>query len=335
MTKILITGCAGYIGSIAADLFLSQGYQVVGLDNFQTGYKGPIEILQKKFGGKFTFYEADLKTDLSPIFDKEKDIQAVVHYAASCVVDESMKNPQKYFNNNVGGSLNLLETLTKYKINKLVFSSTCAVYGEAKTVPIVEDHVTIPNNVYGESKLMVEKMIEWYGKVKGINFIVLRYFNVSGASEDGVFGYSKNPSTHLTENAVRSALGIVPFYLTYQKMDTSDGSPIRDYVNVLDLNEAHRLAVDYLVKGGTSQFINLGTGTGNSVLEIVNKVQELTGKKFDVKPAENLREGEAPKLIASIEKAKKILGWEPKRTIEDSVKSLLIWYKNHPQGWEK
>lgn len=334
--KILITGVGGYIGSIAADLFLKSGYEVVGLDNFATGYKKPIELLEKKYGKeKFRFYEIDLKNDLSLIFDKEKGIEAVVHYAASCVVDESMKDPFKYFRNNVLGSLNLLETLDKFKINKLVFSSTCAVYGEEKKIPITEDHSTTPNNVYGESKLMVEKIIKWYGKVKNLNYVILRYFNVSGASDDGVFGYSKNPSTHLTENAVKSALGIVPFYLTYQEADTADGSPIRDYVNVVDLNEAHKKAIEYLSADGKSEIINLGTGSGNSVLEIVNKVQELTGKKFDVKPAADPRSGEAPKLIASIEKAKNILHWQPKRTIEDSVRSLIVWYKNHPQGWEK
>jgi len=334
MSKILITGCAGYIGSIAADLFLKNGYQVVGIDNFQTGYKRPIEILQERYEDKFKFYEADLKSDLSPIFKSEAAFDAVVHYAASCVVDESMKNLYKYFNNNPNSTLNLLETMDKFSVKKIVFSSTCALYGDAKYVPLDEKHPTNPNNVYGESKLMAEKIIQWYSQLKDFDYIIFRYFNVSGASEDGVFGYSKHPSTHLTENAVKASLGIVPFYLTYQKMETSDGSPIRDYVNVLDLNEAHMKAVEYLTKGGSSQFINLGTGTGNSVLEIVNKVQELTGKKFDVKASDKPREGEAPKLVASIDKAKKILGWEPKRTIEDSVKSLLIWYKNHPQGWE-
>ncbi|MBI5127040.1 UDP-glucose 4-epimerase GalE [Candidatus Roizmanbacteria bacterium] len=335
MAKILITGCAGYIGSIAADLFLKSGYEVVGFDNFQTGYKRPIEILQERYKDKFKFYGVDLKSDLSPIFSKEQDIKVVVHYAASCVVDESMNNPHKYFLNNPSSTLNLLETMSKYQIKKIVFSSTCALYGEAQYVPIDEKHPTLPNNVYGESKLMAEKIVKWYGKLRGIDYIVFRYFNVSGASEDGVFGYSKSPSTHLTENAVKSALGIVPFFLTYQKAETPDGSPIRDYVNVLDLNEAHMKAVDYLINNSKSEVINLGTGSGNSVLEIVNKVQELTGKKFDVKPADNPREGEAPKLVASIEKAKNILGWSPRKTIEDSVKSLLIWYKNHPNGWEK
>lgn len=335
MSKILITGCAGYIGSIAADLFLRAGYQVVGIDNFQTGYKRPVEIIQEKYKDKFKFYQSDLKSDLSPIFEKEKDIAVVVHYAASCVVDESMTNPHKYFFNNPGSTLNLLETMVKYSIKKIVFSSTCALYGEAQYMPIDEKHQTAPNNVYGESKLMAEKIIQWYGQLKGIDYVIFRYFNVSGATEDGVFGYSKDPSTHLTENAVKASLGITSFFLTYQKTDTPDKSPIRDYINVLDLNEAHMKAVDYLEKGGKSEIINLGTGTGNSVLEIVNKVQELTGKKFDVKPADKPREGEAPKLVATIEKAKSILNWSPKRSIEDSVKSLLIWYKNHPHGWEK
>lgn len=333
--KILITGVAGYIGSIAADLFLKSGYEVVGIDNFQTGYEGPIELLKQRYPDKFHFYNADLKQDLSPIFDKEPNIDAVVHFAASCVVDESMKNPFKYFDNNPRSSLNLVSTLEKYGINKIVMSSTCAVYGDAKEVPISENHPTDPNNVYGESKFQAEKIIHWYGTLKGLNYIIFRYFNVSGASDDGAIGYSKNPSTHLTENAVKSALGLTPFFLTYQKMETPDGSPIRDYVNVVDLCTAHMKAVEYLLSGGKSQLINLGTGTGNSVLEIVNKVQELTGKKFDIAPAENPRLGEAPKLVASIEKAKTVLGWTPQRKIEDSVKSLLTWFTNHPKGWEK
>lgn len=333
--NILITGCAGYIGSIAADLFLSKGHQVVGVDNFLTGYKKPIEVLKKKYGDKFTFYNADLKEDLSPIFEKESVIDVVVHYAASCVVDESMTNPHKYFRNNPDSELNLVETMTKYGIKKIVVSSTCAVYGEAKYVPIDESHPTNPNNVYGESKLMGENIVRWYGRLKGLNYIIFRYFNVSGASEDGVFGYSKNPSTHLTENAVRSALGIAPFFLTYQKVDTADGSPIRDYVNVLDLNEAHIKAAEYLIGGGKSEIINLGTGDGSSVLEIVGKVKELTGKEFDVKQADKSREGESAKLVALIDKAKTVLGWQPKRTVADSVKTLLVWYKNNPNGWEE
>lgn len=334
MKKILITGVAGYIASIAADLFLKSDFEVIGVDNFATGYHGPVDLLKSRYPDKFRFYEADLKKGIEDVFQKEDNIEAVVHYAASCVVDESMKNPQKYFDNNPNSTLALVESMLKHNVNKIVMSSTCAVYGEAQKVPIDETHPTLPNNVYGESKLAAEKIIRWYGQLKGFNYVIFRYFNVSGGSDDGTIGYSKNPSTHLTENAVKSALGISPFFLTYQKMETQDGSPIRDYVNVVDLNEAHRLAVEYLLGGGKSEIINIGTGSGNSVLEIVNKVQELTGKKFDTKESDSPRQGEAPKLVASIEKAKTILGWTPKRTIENSVKTLIAWYTSHPQGWE-
>jgi len=352
--KILITGAGGYIGSVAAYLFLQNGYEVVAVDNYSTGYRQPLEVLQKKFGSdSFRMYEADLKDDLSPIpnqsrlnrdgtgsssldsiFEKEKDISAVVHYAASCLVDESMKKPEKYFRNNVCGSLNLLDAMLQHGIRNIVFSSTCAVYGEAEFVPVDEKHPTKPSNVYGESKLMIEKIINWYGRLKRMQYCILRYFNVTGASDDGLIGDSKKPSSLLTQNTVRGTLGIEPFYLTYVDVSTPDRSPIRDYVNVVDLNEAHLKALDYLFAGGKSEIVNLGTGTGNSVLEIVGKVQEVTGKKIELKKT-TTREGEYAKMIASIEKAEKVLGWKPRRTIEDSVRSLISWYSNHPHGWEK
>ncbi|MDH7476243.1 MAG: UDP-glucose 4-epimerase GalE [Microgenomates group bacterium] len=333
--KILITGAGGYIGSVATYLFLQNDYEVVALDNFSTGYRQPLELLQKKFGQKkLRFYQADIKNDLSNILKKEPGIFAAVHYAASCLVDESVKKPEKYFDNNVCGSHNLLITLMNFKINKIIFSSTCAVYGEAAYVPIDEKHPTNPTNPYGESKRMVEKMIEWYGKLKNLEYVILRYFNVCGASEDGLIGDSKKPSTLLVQNAVRGALGIEPFFLTCPKVDTPDGTPIRDYINVLDLNEAHLKALIYLANGGKSEIINLGTGTGNSVLEVVKQVQNTTGVKFTVKKT-TPRLGEYAKTIAKIDKAKKILNWAPKRTIGDSVKSLIKWYKKNPNGWQK
>jgi len=331
--KILITGCAGYIGSVATDLFLKNGYTVVGIDNFQTGYQQPIELLKKKYSN-FVFYEKDLKEELSCVFEKEKDIAVAVHYAASCIVDESMKNPQKYFFNNVSGSLNLLNTMIKFNVKKIVFSSTCAVYGETQYTPVDENHPTNPINPYGESKRMVEKIIEWYGKLLGLNYFILRYFNVCGASDDGEIGDSKRPSVLLVQNAVRGALGIEKFYLTCPKVKTPDGTPIRDYINVVDLNEAHLLAVEKLLENkDIFEVINLGTGTGNSVLEIVERVEKITGKKIE-RLFGNTRVGEYAKIYASIEKAKKVLGWRPKRTIKDSVRSLIAWYKKHPNGWE-
>ncbi|MCL4363830.1 UDP-glucose 4-epimerase GalE [Patescibacteria group bacterium] len=334
MAKILVTGCAGYIGSIATDLFLKNGYQVVGVDDFQTGYKGPVELLKNKYGDKFSFYEFDLKNDPSPIFEKEKGIEVVIHYAASCLVDESMKDPGKYFFNNVSASANLLRTMDKFGVKKIIFSSTCAVYGEAEYFPIDEKHPLKPSTPYGASKKMAEEVIQWYAKLKGFSYMILRYFNVCGASEEGTIGDSKKPSTLLVQNAVRGALGIEKFYLTCPEVDTPDKTPIRDYIDVVDLNEAHLKAMEYLLKNGTSEIINLGTGTGNSVLEVVKQVEKFTGKTIPVDKA-NTRQGDDAKKIAAIKKAETVLGWKPRKTIEDSIKSLLVWYKAHPQGWEK
>jgi UDP-glucose 4-epimerase len=177
-------------------------------------------------------------------------------------------------------------------------------------------------------------MIKWFGKQKGLSYVILRYFNVCGASDDGLIGDSKKPSSLLVQNAVRGALGIEKFYLTCPRVDTADGTPVRDYINVVDLNEAHYLALKYLLKGGRSETINLGTGKGNSVLEVVNKVQDLTGAKFTVGKSKP-RDGEYAKMIADTNKARKVLGWEHKRDIADSVKSLIKWYNLHPNGWDK
>lgn len=334
MKKILITGAGGYIGSVATYLFLQKDYEIIALDNLETGFKKPLELLQEKFGNeKLRIYEADLTKDIRDVFEQEKNIEAVVHYAASCKVDESMKKPEKYFINNVWSSLNLLQEMSRNSIKKIIFSSTCAVYGEAEYVPIDEKHPTRPANPYGESKLMVEKILQWYSTLENLQYVALRYFNVCGASDDGLIGDSKKPSVLLVQNAVRGALGLEPFYLTYQEFDTPDRSPIRDYVNVVDLNEAHLKALEHLMNGGKSEIVNLGTGTGNSVLEIIEKVEQETGKKIDRKKSEKTRQGEYPKMIASIKKAQDFLGWRPRRTIQNSIKSLITWYSHHPHGW--
>lgn len=331
--KVLVTGAGGYIGSITADLFLKNGFEVVVIDNFLTGFQKPLELLQEKYGTeKIKFYNKDIRENLSEVFEKEKEIEVVVHFAALIVVDESMKEPQEYFNNNVCGSLNLFSSLIDHGIKNIVFSSTAAVYSEAEYLPIDELHPKKPGNVYGQTKLMMEQIIEWYGKLLNLNYVIFRYFNVCGASDDSSLGYSKNPSTHLVVNAIKGALGISPFFLTCPEVDTEDKTPIRDYINVVDLANAHFKAVNYLLNGGQSEIINLGTGTGNSVLEIVEQVKNITGVKFDIKKSVP-REGETAKLIASVKKAKKVLDWKPEHSLEESINSLVKWYKLHPQGW--
>ncbi len=337
MSKILITGAGGYIGSVATYIFLQEGFEVVALDNFSTGYKEPLRLLKEKFGErKLRFYELDLtkKENIISLLETEKEIEVVIHYGAHCLVDESMKEPEKYFANNIDGSLNLITAMLAAGIKNLVFSSTCAVYGQSNYVPMDENHPRKPISPYGESKKMVEDIILWFAKLMRLNYVILRYFNVCGASDDGLIGDSKKPSMLLVQNAIRGALGIEDFFLTYPEVETEDESPIRDYVNVVDLNLAHKKAVEYLLKGGQSEIINIGTGRGNSVLEVVETVQRVVDNSFKVEKGK-LREGDPDKLIASIGKAKKVLGWEPQRSLEDSIKSLVVWYKAHPQGWKE
>lgn len=335
MKKILVTGAGGYIGSVMTYVLLQHGYDVVGLDNFTTGFTGPLDLLKQQFGEKkLTYYATDLRGNLDELFEKEKDIDAVIQFAAALSVDESMHNPGKYFSNNVGGTMHLLNALMKYNIKKIIFSSTCAVYGDTDTDTVDENYPTNPKNPYGESKRMVEQLLHWYSELKGLQYVSLRYFNVCGATDDGLIGDAKKPSVHLMQNAVRGALGLEPFLLTCPTVNTPDKTPIRDYVNVVDLVTAHLKSLEYLAKGGKSEIMNLGTGTGNSVLEIVTAVQAVTGKKFDLQRG-LARQGEYARAVANISKAKRILGWQPTHLLEDSVKSLVIWYNKNPKGWEK
>jgi len=289
--KILVTGGGGYIGSIATNMLLKDGYQVVVIDNFSTGYKDPLEFLLKKFNKKqLTYYEADLTQPIDYILKKEKDIKAVLHYAGCCSVNESISNPQKYFHNNTSGSQSLLSSLTRNNIKNIVFSSTCAVYGEAQYLPVDENHPTNPTNPYGLSKRMTEQMIEWYGKSNYLKYIILRYFNVTGAGLNSTLGDSKKPSVHLIQNAIRGVLKIEPFYLTCQNVNTKDKTPIRDYIDVVDLNKAHILALKHLLNGGENHIINLGTGNGNSVLEIMEQISQITKINIPIKNSDSRKE---------------------------------------------
>ncbi len=329
--KILITGGAGYIGSHAVKLFLEKGYEVVVFDNLSRGFREPIDILKKI--GKLNFIKGDLrnKADIEKVFRMHK-IDCVLHFAALCLVNESMENPGLYFENNVCGSLNLLEAMKKFKIGKIIFSSTCATYGETKYLPVDEKHPQDPVNPYGESKLLVEKMLPWY-EVFGMKYIILRYFNICGADNAGMIGDSKKPSQLLMQNAVRGAMGIEPFAFTCAKVETPDGTPIRDYIDVEDLVEAHFVAYEFLNKNKKSEIFNLGNGKGYSVKEIVNEVEKNFNVKLKKKKA-SIRKGEYAKIFANPEKAQKMLKWKPKKSISESVESLKKWYTSHPNGYK-
>ncbi len=335
MKKILITGAGGYIGSNAVYVFLQKGYEVIAIDNFVRGFREPLELLEKKFGReKLRTYEADLTSSVDSIFEQEKNIEAVVHFAAFCNVGESMEHPELYFKNNTFGTANLLRSLTENGIKNIIFSSTCAVYGQSQYMPLDEKHPISPMSVYGESKRMSELEIEWYARQKALKYVKLRYFNVCGASDDSLIGDSKKPSFHLMQNAVRAALGIAPFELICPEVDTPDKTPIRDYVNVVDLADAHVLALEYLLNNNESEVFNLGTGSGNSVLEIIQTVQNVTGRKFELGHGKE-RQGDPARLFADNTHIRQVLGWEPKRSIEDSVRSLVKWYESRPNGWQR
>lgn len=333
---MLITGAGGYIGSVACSLFLDAGYEVVGVDNYIRGFAGPLTLLQSKYGEeRIRYYEADIRDGLSDVLAKESSIDTVIHYAAFCNVGESAVHPELYFGNNISTTLALLEAMKDHGLKKLVFSSTCSLYGEPQKDFIDESHPIDPtSHPYSESKYMSERVIDWYYKIHGINYIFLRYFNVCGATDDGSIGDSKKPSFHLMQNAVRGALQIEEFKLTCPKVNTPDGTPIRDYVNVVDLNNAHIKAVEYIDSRSEPDIFNLGTGIGNSVMEIIKLVERVTGRQLAVGSGQ-LRKGDVSRAVASNTKITNTLGWKPTHSLEDSVKSLVTWYTNHSHGWEE
>ena len=337
---VLITGGAGYIGSHAVKMMLDQGYKVIVFDNLFRGYQEAIDTLAKyskdKGRGELLFFKGDLqkKNDIKKVLAKNK-VGGVMHFAALCLVNESMEQPALYFENNVMGTLNLLEAMRAYDVKNIIFSSTCAIYGESKYLPMDEKHPVSPMNPYGESKLMAENIIRWYTKLHGFNSIIFRYFNVCGADSSGLIGDSKKPSQLLVQNAVRGAMGIEKFYLTCGKVDTPDKTPIRDYIDVEDLVNAHMLAYNKMLevkKSGFSEVYNLGNGKGWSVLEIVREVESLFDVNLDAKIGE-VRKGEYASVYADVAKARKDLGWVAKKSLRDSVESLRLWYNAHPMGW--
>ena len=326
---ILVLGGAGYIGSHAVKMLIENGESVVVVDNLETGHKAAIHEKAK-------FYNVDIRNleAFETVF-KENEIESVIHFSANSLVGESVSLPIKYFENNVAGTVNVLKLMEKYSVKKIVFSSTAAVYGEPKVIPITEDSETQPTSPYGESKLMMEKMFKWADLAHDIRFVSLRYFNVAGADAFGDIGEAHGVETHLIPLVLQVPLGKREFITIFgDDYNTKDGTCIRDYIHVTDLIDAHMKALDYLRAGNKSEIFNLGSGDGFSVLEIIEVARSVTGHPIPAKMAER-RPGDPSTLIAASAKAEQILKWKPQYTqVETIIKDAWNWHKNHPNGFQ-
>lgn len=319
--KVLITGGAGYIGSHAVKQFLAHGDEVVVVDNLSTGHLDAVDE-------RATFYQGDIADyDFMDGVLKKEQIETVIHFAAFSLVGESMTNPFKYYENNVSKSNVLLKVLADNNIKKLVFSSTAATYGEPKRVPIQEEDETLPTNVYGETKKAIEQMIKWYANAYQMKYVILRYFNVAGASIDSTVGERHNPETHLIPIVLQVASNKRPKLSVFgNDYPTNDGTCIRDYIHVVDLCEAHYLATRYL-ENNQSDIFNLGSGAGFSVLEIIEAAREVTNHPIPIEISPR-REGDPAVLIASSAKARRILNWNPQY---ENIKKMISDAWNYEQ----
>ncbi|HBA97007.1 MAG TPA: UDP-glucose 4-epimerase GalE [Lachnospiraceae bacterium] len=326
--KILVLGGAGYIGSHTVSELVDSGEEVVIADNLETGH---IEAVNPKA----KFYKGDIRNKefVDSVFESEK-IDAVIHFAANSLVGESMVNPLKYYDNNLYGTKVLLESMVEHGVDKIVFSSTAATYGEPESIPILETDRTEPTNPYGETKLSMEKMMKWTDVAHGLRYVALRYFNACGAHKSGQIGEAHSPETHLiplilqVPNGQREAINIFG-----DDYDTKDGTCVRDYIHVTDLAQAHILAVKYLAEGKESNVFNLGNGVGFTVKEVIETARKVTGHPIPAVVAPR-RGGDPARLIASSEKAKSVLGWNPEHAdLEEIIASAWNWHKNHPNGY--
>lgn len=327
---VLVLGGAGYIGSHTVYALVEKGEDVVIIDNLETGH---IEAVHPKA----RFYQGDIRDRdfVDSVLDKEK-IDAVIHFAANSLVGESMTNPLKYYDNNVNGTKVLLQSMVAHGLDKIVFSSTAATYGEPERVPIMETDKTEPTNAYGETKLSMEKMFKWTDRAHGLKYVSLRYFNACGAHVSGEIGEAHSPETHLIPLILQVPLGKRKAISVYgDDYPTKDGTCIRDYIHVTDLAQAHILAVDYLIKGNESNIFNLGNGVGFTVNEVIETARRVTGHPI---PAEITprRAGDPAQLIASSEKAKTVLGWKPEHAdLEEIIATAWKWHSTHPNGYAK
>ncbi|KRL28384.1 UDP-galactose 4-epimerase [Limosilactobacillus frumenti DSM 13145] len=326
---ILVAGGAGYIGSHMVKDLVEHGQDVVVADNLSTGHRAAINPKAK-------FYEGDIRDRkfLDKIFDNE-DIEAVVHFAAFSIVPESMSKPLKYFDNNTGGMITLLEAMRDHHIKYIVFSSTAATYGVPEHMPIKETDPQNPINPYGLSKLMMEKMMHWADKAYGIKFVALRYFNVAGAAPDGTIGEDHGPETHLVPIILQVAQGKRDELSIFgDDYNTPDGTNVRDYVHVMDLADAHILAIKYLEAGNDSNAFNLGSSTGFSNKQMLEAAREVTGKPIPAKIAPR-RPGDPDSLVAASDKARNVLGWDPKYDdVHDIIATAWKWHSTHPKGYD-
>jgi len=326
--KILVVGGAGYIGSHTVSELLKKGYEVLVFDNLSSGHKEAVEC---------PLVEGDLlnKKQIEKVFENQK-IDGVIHFAALSAAGESMKEPGRYFENNLQGGVNLLEAMRKSGVNRIVFSSSCAIYGYPEKLPVNEEEDKKPVSVYGETKLMFEKILYWYDQLFGIKSVSLRYFNAAGASLDGSIGEDKRPLTNIIPVAMKVVLGQQEkFTLFGDDYPTPDGTCIRDYVHVLDLAEAHIKALDYLFKENESNQFNVGTGRGYSNKEVLEMIKRVTGVDFKIEVGSR-RPGDPAAIFADNSKIKRILGWEPKYSgLETIIETAWNWHKNHPQGFAK
>ena len=325
LMSILVVGGAGYIGSHMVKRLIEQGQEVVVVDNLSTGHRKAVDE-------KARFYEGDIRNHvfLKGVFDRE-NIDTVVHFAAFSIVPESMEKPLKYFDNNTAGMVALLEEMRDHDVKRIIFSSTAATYGVPEKSPIEENDRQAPINPYGESKLMMEKIIRWADQAYGIKFVALRYFNVAGAYPDGSIGEDHGPETHLTPIILQVAAGQRDQLKIFgDDYNTPDGTNVRDYVHVLDLVDAHILAINYLKAGNDSDVFNLGSSTGFSVKQMVEAAREVTGEPIPAEIAER-RPGDPDSLIAASQKARDVLQWQPQY---DDVKEIIHWKQQHPRGYE-
>lgn len=327
--SVLVLGGAGYIGSHTVDRLVDQGQDVVVVDSLVTGHRAAIN-------DKAKFYQGDLADQdfMRKVFTENPEIDVVIHFAAYSLVAESMKKPLKYFDNNTAGMIKLLEVMNEFDIKNIVFSSTAATYGIPEKMPIMESDPQDPINPYGESKLMMEKIMRWADEAYGTKFVALRYFNVAGAKPDGSIGEDHGPETHLIPIVLQVAQGKRDKLQIFgDDYNTPDGTNVRDYVHPFDLADAHILAVDYLRKGNESNAFNLGSSTGFSNLEIVEAARKVTGKEIPAEIAPR-RGGDPDSLIASSDKAREILGWKPQfDNIERIIETAWAWHSSHPNGY--